>query len=198
MSTKEIQQTANGNSDRGVVEAIRRGDSRAFDALFRQHYGALCAYAVRMTDDDPDEAEDVVQQVFIKLWEQRNDLEIRWTLKSYLYKMVHNRCLNRIRDRQNRERNLELRERTRDQVVQPSEGREEELKHRLNTALNQLPPQCRQVFELSRFEELKYREIADQLNISVKTVEAQMGKALKYMRSHLSDLFALMLLYLFM
>jgi RNA polymerase sigma-70 factor (ECF subfamily) len=175
--------------DRMLVDALLHGDSRAFDSLFRKYYPALCGYAMRMTDGDPDEAEDIVQQVFVKIWEQKDALEIKWTIKAYLYKMVHNRCLNWIRDKQNRARNLEQRQRLQEETVDHPELVEEELHTQLQSALGQLPPQCRQIFELSRFERLKYQEIADQLALSVKTVEAQMGKALRLMRTHLSDLF---------
>ncbi len=170
-----------------LLAAIRRGDQPAFDAVFRQWYAPLCGYATRLTGGDSDEAEDLVQQAFVRLWEQRDRLDIAWSLKAYLYKTVHNAALNRLRSAQTRSKYLEFNavqlENNRDL---PDEGAGE-LNERLQKALDLLPPQCRHVFELSRFEELKYREIAEQLGISIKTVETQMGKALRLMRLQLAD-----------
>ena len=137
----------------------------------------------------PVSAEDVVQQAFVKLWEQRATLDLRWSVKAYLYKMVHNRCLNRLRDQRVREQYKQYNAEVLGKGSEHQPGAEQELRERLLKALATLPPQCRQIFELSRFEELKYREIAEQLNLSVKTVEAQMGKALRLLRSQLADYF---------
>lgn len=166
---------------------MRRGDPAAFDAVFRQWYEPLCGYAARLTDGDVDEAEDLVQQVFVKIWEQRERLDIAWSLKAYLYKTVHNAALNRLRAAKTRSKYLETNASQLENAnVQPEESARE-LDERLQKALDLLPPQCRLVFELSRFEELKYREIADQLGISIKTVETQMGKALRILRLQLAD-----------
>lgn len=170
-----------------TAEALRRGDESVFDAVFRQYYAPLCRYATGLTDGDPDEAEDLVQQAFVKLWEKRASLDIQWSVKAYLYRMVHHAAMNRLRHLQTREKYQQFN-------VSPSENAQEmpedtlpELRERLQQALRELPPQCRQIFELSRFESLKYREIAEQLDISVKTVETQMGKALRMMRLRLAD-----------
>lgn len=138
-----------------------------------------------------DDAEDVVQQTFIKLWEQRETLPIQFSIKAYLYKMVHNRSLNRLRDAQTRRRHSEISVSFGNETVPPAEV--SDLQTRLQKALEQLPTECRRIFELSRFEELKYREIADQLNISIKTVETQMGKALRLMRVHLAEFLSLIM-----
>ncbi len=170
-----------------LLQAMQRGDESAFDKLFRAYYAPLCHYACPLADGDMDEAEDIVQQVFVKFWEQRAALEVQWSVKAYLYKMAHNRCLNRLRDVRIRERykayNAEQLERSQDQLSDDGT----ELGGRIQQALATLPTECRRVFELSRFEELKYREIADQLGISIKTVETQMGKALRLMRVELAD-----------
>lgn len=187
----------NGRSDEELLAALRQGEESAFDALFRTHYAALCRYAMRINGGEKDEAEDVVQQVFIKIWEQRATLEIKWTPKAYFYKMVHNRCLNRIRDARNRKQKLDLAGAQQPLFEPETPVADEELTKALQRALDKLPPQCRQIFELSRFEALKYREIADQLNLSVKTVEAQMGKALRLMRIHLADFWVWLLLFFF-
>lgn len=173
--------------DPTLLQAIQQGDESAFDALFRRYYEPLCHYAASLTDGDLDEAEDLVQQSFVKLWEQRATFEVQWSVKAYLYKMVHNRCLNRIRDAQTREKYKVYNAAQLEQGYENDPGAASELNERILQALDTLPTECRRIFELSRFEELKYREIADQLGISIKTVETQMGKALRLMRTELAD-----------
>lgn len=173
--------------DPTLLQAIQQGDESAFDALFRRYYEPLCHYAASLTDGDLDEAEDLVQQSFVKLWEQRATFEVQWSVKAYLYKMVHNRCLNRIRDAQTREKYKVYNAAQLEKGYENDPGAASELNERILQALDTLPTECRRIFELSRFEELKYREIADQLGISIKTVETQMGKALRLMRTELAD-----------
>lgn len=169
------------------MAALRQGDEAAFDAVFRQWYAPLCHYAARLTDGDMDEAEDLVQQVFVKIWEQRGRLDIAWSLKAYLYKTVHNAALNRLRAANTRSKYFDYNATQLENTSVQPDDTSGELAERLQKALDLLPPQCRHVFELSRFEELKYREIADQLGISIKTVETQMGKALRILRLQLAD-----------
>jgi len=167
--------------------ALRRGDEAAFEGIFRQWYEPLCGYASRLTDGDLDEAEDLVQQVFVKLWERREQLDIAWSLKGYLYKTVHNTALNRLRTAKTHSRYLDFNAAQLEKEHTPPDFAVGELAERIQNALEKLPPQCRHIFELSRFEELKYREIADQLGISIKTVETQMGKALRLLRFQLAE-----------
>lgn len=181
------------NDDKPLLEGLRQGDETAFDALFKAYYPPLCRYACSLADGDMDEAEDIVQQVFVRLWEQRGTLDIAWSLRAYLYKTVHNRCLNRIRDAKTREQYKIHNAQQMEQQEAHTHTPEPELVERLQRALASLPEQCRRIFELSRFEELKYREIADQLGISIKTVETQMGKALRLMRVQMADYLTLLL-----
>lgn len=176
-----------------VLDNLRQGDKNAFDALFRRFYGPLCRYAANLTGGDMDEAEDLVQQTFVKLWEQRATIEVRHSVKAYLYKAVHNRALNRLRANRTREKYHHQTAMT-EEAIQP-QSPEPAFQKSLQQALEALPPQCRQVFELSRFEELKYREIADLMQISIKTVETQMGKALRLMRLHLAEFLTLCLFF---
>jgi RNA polymerase sigma-70 factor (family 1) len=176
---------------------LQKGDKTAFDTLFRAYYAPLCHYACTFTNHDLDEAEDVVQQVFIKFWEQSTTLELQYSAKSYLYKMVYNRCLNRIRNTKVQEKYKKY------NVQQLEKGHEthpvvaDELSERIKNALQVLPTECRRIFEMSRFEELKYREIAEKLDISIKTVETQMGKALRLMRTELADYLVLWVFFCF-
>ncbi len=169
------------------LTALRTGDEAIFDAIFKRYYEPLCRYACKMSGGDIDEAEDIVQQGFVKLWDRRTTLQVEISIKSYLYKTVHNACLNRLRHEKIKVKYQTFKSRQLDTQHETQDQSSRELLDRLRTALQTLPPQCRQIFELSRFEELKYREIADQLNLSIKTVETQMGKALRLMRTQLAD-----------
>lgn len=163
-------------------------DDAAFEQLFKAHFKALFAYASLMLHQDS-HAEEIVQGMFLKLWEKRGNLDVQTSVKAYLYKCVHNDCLNYINHKK-----IQLK--YQDHAAFTMNGRAgktsdkielDELQMRLNEALNELPEQCRTIFQMSRFEELKYREIADQLGLSVKTIENQMGKALKILRIKLVD-----------
>lgn len=156
--------------------------------LFRTYYEPLCNYAYSFLRDKED-AEEVVQSTFLLVWEKHQALEIHTSVKSYLYAMVRNACLNVLKHEKIRQRHaaeeIAMAERSYDSIEHTVAGNE--LEYRIREAVEQLPEQCRMVFKLSRFEELKYAEIAEQLNISVKTVENHMGKALRIMRERLKD-----------
>jgi RNA polymerase sigma-70 factor (ECF subfamily) len=157
----------------------------------------LCRYAYTFLQDK-EEAEEVVQSVFISLWEKRHALEIQTSFKAYLYRMVRNSCLNLIKHEKVKQQHvaheLAVAEVSYDSVSEKVNASELTLK--ISEAMKVLPEQCRLVFQLSRFEELKYQEIADQLQISVKTVENHMGKALKIMREQLKDYLPLFLIFM--
>jgi RNA polymerase sigma-70 factor (ECF subfamily) len=143
--------------------------------------------------NDPDESEEVVQLVFVKMWEKREKFEINTSLKSYLYKSVYHSALNAIKHQKVKEEYLHMKQsQIQDSEIQSTQSLKE-LESRIEKALNALPEQCRLIFSMSRFEDLKYREIADILNISIKTVENQMGKALRLMRHNLTDFLTLLI-----
>jgi RNA polymerase sigma-70 factor (ECF subfamily) len=143
-------------------------------------------------------AEEIVQNMFVRLWERRDLLDVQTSVKAYLYKCVHNDCLNYIKHKKIKARYQDhaaftmndQAERTSDKLVLG------ELQNRLQAAMNELPEQCRTIFQMSRFEELKYREIAEELGLSVKTVESQMGKALRILRVKLVDFLPILLLFM--
>lgn len=176
------------SSDPDIVNAIRRGDEQAFEQTFRHYYQRLCNYACTLLKDE-EESEEVVQTVFLTIWEKREDLEITLSLKSYLYRAVHNHCLNRFKHasvRQvHKEHTLNFGAQSYESVTEVIHANE--LEERIEKAVSTLPEQCQKAFRLSRFEELKYHEIAEQLGISIKTVENQIGKALKILRIELAD-----------
>ena len=142
-----------------------------------------------------DTCKELVHTVFVGIWEKRTEFDFEKPAKSYLFTSVYNRCLNVIRDRKKFVDGSD--EAAHDYLTETSVNHdhleEAELEARIWQGIAQLPEKCRQVFELNRFEGKKYSEIADQLNLSVKTVEAQMSKALKAMRQHLADYIHLLL-----
>jgi RNA polymerase sigma-70 factor (family 1) len=165
-----------------------------YEWIFRQYYQGLCNYA-NMWLKDMDNAEEVVQNTFVKLWEKRDQLNIDSSVKSYLYKAVYHAALNEIKHKKIKEDYLNMQKH--EQVMEPeTKGNMRELEQKIEKALLNLPEQCRLIFRMSRFEELKYREIAAILNISIKTVENQMGKALRLMRENLADYLAILLIVL--
>lgn len=179
-----------------LLLALRQGDGKAYESLFKSYYRRLCSYANTLVDD-PDESEEIVQQVFIHVWERRESLEINLSLQAYLFKAVRNSSLNKIKHGKVRQLYAE-------EVSALSSKSEpatqitfqNELQEQIHHAIESLPEQCRIIFKLSRFEELKYAEIADHLGLSIKTVENQMGKALKIMREKLKDYLPLLIFFL--
>jgi len=173
---------------------LKSGDLTAFEMLFRTFYQPLCNYAYTFTQDR-DEAEEVVQSTFLSIWEKYKTLEIHTAMKPYLYAMVRNSCLNIIKHEKIKQKHIQsemvLGERSSESVTHTVLAIE--LDERIQQALEKLPEQCRLIFKLSRFEDLKYAEIAEHLGLSVKTVENQMGKALKIMREQLKDYLPLLL-----
>ncbi len=169
-----------------IQHRTRKDDISAFEILFKKYYAGLVNYAYSFTKDI-DAAEEIVQEFFYNYWKNRKDINIKFSVKSYLYRAIRNNSLKYIEA-------LGVRKRYADRVLNASKdlrGYESteielaELNDMIEDALNELPERCGQIFRLSRFEGLKYEEIADQLSVSVKTVEANMSKALKFLRVRL-------------
>lgn len=175
-------------TDQQVFSNIKSGDTASFEMLFKTYYEQLCRFALSFLRD-PDDAEETVQAVFIGFWEKRQTIHVDTSLKAYLYRSVRNACLNEIKRVKVRKMHADSLMVEGEPQSQPSDhlAIRQELEEKIQEALQALPEQCRLIFKMSRFEELKYQEIADQLNLSIKTVENQMGKALKIMRSQLKD-----------
>jgi RNA polymerase sigma-70 factor (ECF subfamily) len=167
-----------------------RMDQQAFEKLFKAHFTALMAFSRRILGNE-DDAREVVHQVFIKLWERREQIDLSTSLKSYLFTAVNNTSLNVIRDRK-KFSSEEVPEHAGEWDVS-AELESMELEEKIREVINNLPEKCRVIFELNRFDGLTYREIAKQLDLSVKTVENQMTKALKILREKLTSYLSLLL-----
>lgn len=159
----------------------------SFEFLFKTHFKALHAYAYTILQES-DTAEEMVQNVFCKLWEKRDTTFLNQSAKAYLYRSVHNECLNHLKHQKVKSKYQSHAARNSNTMENAGANTEhKELQMHLLNALNDLPEQCRTIFQMSRFEELKYREIADKMGLSVKTIENQMGKALRILRYKLVD-----------
>jgi len=173
--------------DNQTVEKTTVLNERSFELLFKEYFSPLCLFALKYVPD-MDTSKEIVHNVYLNLWEKRADIRAGTSLKTYLFTSVYNRSLNHIRDhkkfRQGVISEAELGF-AGDEVTTGIEAGE--LERHITLALGKLPVKCREVFSLNRFEELKYKEIAAKLNISLKTVEAQMSKALKILRDELKD-----------
>ena len=169
------------------IQAVNVDSTIVFEQVFRSHFKALHAYACTILKDEAT-AEEMVQNVFYKLWEKKEQIQVQQSIAAYLYKSVYYECLNFIKHSK-----VKSAYQAHASYVMPENetaadtASMRQLQLKLDEALKELPEQCRTIFQMSRFEELKYREIADRLNISVKTVENQMGKALKILRTKLAD-----------
>jgi RNA polymerase sigma-70 factor (ECF subfamily) len=155
--------------------------------LFRSHFAGLCFFAQKYVKDI-DTAKEIVQDAFLSLWEKRDTIDMDRQVKSYLTMIIHNKCTNYLRDNRKFDTNILQIENLLD--VPEYESTDSlvtgELKVSIESAINELPEKCREIFVMNRYENLKYQEIADKLQISVKTVETQMSKALQHMRPRLA------------
>ncbi|NML37309.1 RNA polymerase sigma-70 factor [Chitinophaga sp. G-6-1-13] len=167
-------------------------DDRLVEMCFKSYYQALHRYAYAMLKNN-EEAGDAVQAVFLKIWEKRIHLIKDQGIRAYLYTAVHHHCLNIKRQQRTQEKRLaDYRE---PGVININQLISKESYNRIMNCIDQLPEQCRLVFTKSRFEQKTYNQIAAELDISVKTVEVHMGKALRILRLKLSDILWITFLY---
>lgn len=195
IQSKETEKTdpESPRVDFKYVEGIRSGDPDAFASLFRKYYEPLYQFAGRFVKD-PQTAESIVQDVFVKIWKKREEWHVQQNVKSYLYTSVKNHSLNYLK----RERVLiSLSESTnhQDDLVSSPENAliESEMIEAVQEAIGKLPQQCRRIYLMKRYDELTYSEIAEVLNISINTVKTQMKRALKSLHKSLAYLMSLFL-----
>jgi len=175
--------------DTEIIGRIRKGDVGQFELLFRSSYVSLVRYAKTLIKDH-DTAEEIVQDLFFRLWQDKEKLNIESSLNGYLFRSVHNKCLHYIEHNRVVERHAEdILNRQAERQESPSDILNyKELQEKVARILERLPERCGKIFTMSRFEGLKYNEIAEKLSVSVKTVEANMGRALKEFRKELTQL----------
>ncbi len=165
---------------------IREGSEDAFNRAFELYYSRLCYFADHILHDF-DSARSLVQEVFVDLWINRKKQNIPGSLKSFLFQTVKNKAFDVLKHRKVESKFMAYLQGKEETIPFQNLIEEAELNERINSAIQELPPRCRDIFILCRFEELKYSEIAERLNISVKTVEMQISIALKRIRQRLSD-----------
>lgn len=186
-----------------LIERLRTGDERAYKQLFDNYYVLLCSMATEWVGDDFI-AETIVSDAIFNIWKGKSQLVITTSLRNYLIRSVRNASINHLKSAYSRREitfsklpaTSELYQMEQDATLQP-EGRliEKELEERIRGAVESLPRECRQVFELCRFDGLSYLEAADRLSISVNTVKYHLKKAVKCLSSELSSYLALLMLF---
>lgn len=180
--------------EHNLFDRIRKGDEEAFNKAFNLFYSPLCFFTDKFLHD-LDASRSLVQQLYVDLWIKREKLLVI-SLKSYLYHSARNAAIDVLKHKNVESKYFSSLQH--EEVAELNDWIEEaELSDRINRAIQKLPDRCREIFILCRFEEMKYAEIADRLNISVKTVEMQMCIALKKLRKELTDSQMFQLLYLF-
>lgn len=164
------------------ITLLRSNDRTALKEIFEQHYEPVCKTVHRFIKDH-NLVEDIAQSVFIKLWEKRQTINVSSSLPAYIHRMAMNEALMQLR-KLKRQNETELVDHFSEETTESVEKEylQEELQSHITEAIDQLPPKTRVVFMLSRFEDLTYREIAEKMDISIKTVENQMGRALRILR----------------
>ena len=177
----------NSLEENSLFKEICNNNEKAFEKLFHHYYGNLCLFASRILKND-DAAEEVVQDFFVKLWEKRKQITIETSVKSYLFRSVKNLCLNFIQHNKIKLRYAQtILSKTSNNQTDDYNFTEINLAEKIEESIQSLPAKRREIFRLSRKEGLKYREIAEKLNISIKTVETQMGLAIKTLRDKLKN-----------
>ena len=171
-----------------IIGRIRKGDIKEFETLFRSSYASLVKYALTLVKDN-DTSEEIVQDLFFTIWQQKEKLNIESSLNGYLFRSVHNRCLHHIEHlkvvaRHEKEMSIG----SDDEAESPADQLQyKELQAKIARTIERLPEKCGKIFCMNRFDGMKYSEIAEKLKISVKTVEANMGRALKEFRKVLAE-----------
>ncbi len=170
------------------IESLKKGEETAYKYLYDKYFIELYVYSKRYVQD-MDAAKEVVQDVMINLWTKREQLNFQDNLKAYLYKSVSNRSINYLKKNKS---TINIDEDLEDKLVEEDqhfiEGLEEnQLEDIIDQEINKLPEKCKLAFQLSRFEHLKYKEIAEQMDVSVKTVEAHVSNALNKLSKAMKD-----------
>ena len=175
-----------------IFYEVQRGNKDAYKRMFLSYYSPLCEYASQFISDA--DAEELVQDLMLHIWEVRENIVIEISLKSYLFAAVRNRCFNAIRDRQYKEKvHTYLYDHLKDQFEDPDYYMIGELATRIQTAIEKLPQNQRKIFEMSRIEGKTNQQIAEEMMITIKTVEYHITQSLKILKTKLKDYLPLLL-----
>lgn len=183
-----------------IIRELNDGNKKVFKEIFHQNFTFLCHYAENILKNKST-AEDIVEEFFVRLWEKHETIRIRSNLKSYMLRSVHNQCIDHLRHEATGPEyqiesytDLSLLNLSSACYMDSEKIEWAELDKKINEAIGQLPEACRNIFLMSRFDDLTYREIAERLNVSVNTVEMQMSRALKKLRVSLKEYLPMLLL----
>ncbi|NJK86402.1 MAG: RNA polymerase sigma-70 factor [Bacteroidales bacterium] len=171
-----------------ALEKLKSGDEGFYQSLFKEYYSGLSFYAFKYVKD-LEIAKEIVQDLFVKIYEKRYSLTIDISLKSYLYRAVHNSCMNHLQQVSIREHHHGVIRTDMDEIENFSEDVvfAVELEQKIYNEIEKLPVQCKKIFKMNRFDGLSNSDIAEKLNLSKRTVETQISKALKILRNKLAD-----------
>jgi RNA polymerase sigma-70 factor (ECF subfamily) len=173
------------SEEKRLLQLLKKGDKKSFEFIFRFYYEPLLGYATGIVKA---EAEEIIQDIFLKLWQDRTKLTIRRSLSAYLYRSVYNRCMNKIKkEKISQEYRRHIARQAPAEINADELLKFKELNRKFFELMDALPERSQTIFKLSRFQGLKYHEIAVKLSISVKTVEANISKALAFFRKNLHD-----------
>ncbi len=183
--------------DHKIIEKVKLGDEQAFELLFRRYYARLCGFANKFIYNTA-ESEEIVQNVFMNIWKKRDQLKLNNDIRPYLFKSVQNLCFNFIERQKVIDNYYSVIEIAYKNTLEDFSTYESvlymELHKNVEKAIDSLPDECRRIFRLSRQDGLKYIEIAEKLNISVKTVETQMSRALAKLKTELKDYLTILII----
>lgn len=175
-----------------LLSSIQRGDQKAFDALFRKYYPMLCAYGHRFVNLE--DAEEIVEDALLWIWENRKTFVVESSLSAYLFKMVYRRALNKQAHNDATQRADTYFYEEMQEMLQDADFYQfDELTKRIENAIAALPESYREAFVMNRFQEMSYKEIADSLGVSPKTIDYRIQQALKQLRVDLKDYLPLLL-----
>lgn len=178
-----------------LFQEMKEGKEYAFDFFFNYYYAGLCVYGQKSFSIQMEDVRNLVQDVFLKFWNERTTIQIQSSVRAYLFVSVKNKCLDYLKQNRRAPETFDI---SKIQDI-PNEAFEtyvlSELELMLSKSLDKLPDRCREVFELSRLSGHKNKEIAEKLNITEKTVENQMTKALRILKTELRDYLPLLLLF---
>ncbi len=177
------------NNENDLLIRIQQGDENAFEIIFKKYYANLVKYAKGFVGTI-EESEDLVEDTFFWIWEKRSYIRINSSLKAYLFTITYHRCINYLEKNKRHQHYVETNKFLKKQGVNDeiqSDIITDELQSIINNSIERLPAECRKIFKLNRIHELKYREIADKLGISITTVKTQMSRALEKLRKDLKN-----------